>query len=95
MTAAGAHYPLAERREPAVMKYDDRACKDHDARIFYPEDYNTPRARNRAREQAIAICNSCRHRIECLEDALENHEPWGIWGGLTHNDRKRLQRGAA
>jgi WhiB family transcriptional regulator, redox-sensing transcriptional regulator len=32
-------------------------------------------------EQAKALCQGCRARINCLEGALERREPWGVWGG--------------
>jgi WhiB family redox-sensing transcriptional regulator len=92
MTAVGAHYPLTERREPAVMKYDDRVCNGiPNPSVFYPEDYTTPRARKRARDQALAICARCKYTQECLEDALANRAQWGIWGGATKADRDRLK----
>jgi WhiB family transcriptional regulator, redox-sensing transcriptional regulator len=42
--------------------------------------------------QAKAICRACEVRAECLEYALEHHEHWGIWGGLSGPQRRRLQR---
>ncbi|GHC76337.1 hypothetical protein GCM10007079_12570 [Nocardiopsis terrae] len=32
-------------------------------------------------EQAKAICGACPIREQCLADALERREPWGVWGG--------------
>ncbi|MBQ1084567.1 MULTISPECIES: WhiB family transcriptional regulator [Nocardiopsis] len=32
-------------------------------------------------EAAKAICGSCPIREQCLADALERREPWGVWGG--------------
>ncbi|GAA4683050.1 WhiB family transcriptional regulator [Gordonia humi] len=32
-------------------------------------------------EQAKALCQECPLRVQCLEVALENAEPWGVWGG--------------
>ena len=40
---------------------------------------------------AKAICNRCVSRDECLEVALENWEPFGIWGGLTAKERSTIQ----
>ena len=31
--------------------------------------------------RAKAICSNCAVRAECLDEALERHEPWGVWGG--------------
>lgn len=32
-------------------------------------------------EAAKAICRDCPVREQCLADALERSEPWGVWGG--------------
>lgn len=32
-------------------------------------------------EEAKAICGACPIREQCLADALERREPWGVWGG--------------
>ncbi|GAB3703600.1 WhiB family transcriptional regulator [Nocardiopsis oceani] len=32
-------------------------------------------------EQAKAICGACPIKEQCLADALERREPWGVWGG--------------
>lgn len=37
-------------------------------------------------QQAKMICAGCKCRQECLEYSLK-HEPWGIWGGLSEQDR--------
>ena len=31
--------------------------------------------------RAKAICAKCALREQCLADALEREEPWGVWGG--------------
>lgn len=31
--------------------------------------------------RAKAMCALCPLRLECLADALEREEPWGVWGG--------------
>jgi WhiB family transcriptional regulator, redox-sensing transcriptional regulator len=32
-------------------------------------------------ERAKALCEDCPLRLECLTEALEREEPWGVWGG--------------
>lgn len=32
-------------------------------------------------EEAKALCQGCRARINCLQGALERREHWGVWGG--------------
>ncbi|MEO8814176.1 MAG: WhiB family transcriptional regulator [Mycobacterium sp.] len=32
-------------------------------------------------ERAKALCAGCPIRRECLAEALDRAEPWGVWGG--------------
>lgn len=32
-------------------------------------------------ERAKALCTDCPIRRQCLTEALERQEPWGVWGG--------------
>jgi WhiB family redox-sensing transcriptional regulator len=65
----------------------DAACASTDPKLFYPEkgDAATERA-------ARAVCSGCPVRDECLTYALDHREVFGIWGGKSTNERRRLQR---
>lgn len=41
-------------------------------------------------EEARLICGHCDVRGECLEFAIENEEEFGVWGGLTTGERRKL-----
>jgi WhiB family redox-sensing transcriptional regulator len=43
-------------------------------------------------EDAVEICSWCPVRIECLKTALTDKIEFGIWGGLTPEQRKRLDK---
>ena len=47
-----------------------------------------------AQTEAKRICTTCEVRAECLEYALEHDERFGIWGGLSERERRRLKRRA-
>jgi WhiB family redox-sensing transcriptional regulator len=67
----------------------DRAlCAEVDGEIFYPEKGGSTR-------EAKKVCRSCEVQAECLEYALEHDERFGIWGGLSERERRRLKREAA
>lgn len=69
--------------------WQDRAgCFGVDPDIFFPvsEDEAGP---------ALAFCRACAIREECLAWALKNGERYGVWGGLTEQQRRRLQRQVA
>lgn len=42
--------------------------------------------------EALRICAACPVRTACRQDALDRSEPWGIWGGLTAGQRRRIFR---
>jgi WhiB family transcriptional regulator, redox-sensing transcriptional regulator len=55
---------------------------------FFPEKGGSTR-------EAKRICSRCPVRAECLDYALENEERFGIWGGLSERERRRLKRQAS
>jgi WhiB family transcriptional regulator, redox-sensing transcriptional regulator len=38
------------------------------------------------------VCAACVVRDDCLEDALANGEKFGIWGGMSERQRRRVRR---
>lgn len=68
-------------------EWQDRAlCAQTDPEAFFPEKGGSTR-------EAKKICQRCPVRNECLEYALANDERFGIWGGLSERERRRLKRG--
>lgn len=43
-------------------------------------------------QYAKSICATCPIKATCLETALENNERFGVWGGLTEDERYALRR---
>jgi WhiB family transcriptional regulator, redox-sensing transcriptional regulator len=69
------------------------ACRGEDAEMFFAPNYFERKEEKEGREvQAKTICARCPVRDECLEYALRNREPHGIWGGLNESERKSLIR---
>src|SRR5215475_6939506 len=66
---------------------DGALCAQTDPEAFFPEKGGSTR-------EAKKVCRSCEVRAECLEYALEHDERFGIWGGLSERERRRLKRGA-
>lgn len=60
-------------------------CGDTDPEIFFPEQGGSA-------EWARIICGRCAVEAECLEWALARDERFGIWGGKTEHERRRLKR---
>ncbi len=60
-------------------------CLGVDPDLFFPE-------RGASTREAKAVCRACVVRADCLEYALVNGEKFGIWGGLSERERRRLRR---
>ena len=54
---------------------------------FFPEKGGSTR-------EAKKVCVGCEVRSECLEYALANDERFGIWGGLSERERRKLKKRA-
>jgi WhiB family transcriptional regulator, redox-sensing transcriptional regulator len=68
----------------------DGACQTADPTLFFhPEGERGPARHNRA-QAALAVCARCPVIEQCRRHALTVREPYGIWGGLTSNDREAL-----
>ncbi len=59
------------------------ACRGYPAKTFYPETAEAVAVTKR-------ICAGCKVRELCLELALRNSEPYGVWGGLSEDDREEI-----
>ncbi len=46
-------------------------------------------------KEAQQVCAKCPVQEECLQTALANHEPYGIWGSSSPRDRARMRRRVA
>ena len=60
-------------------------CMGVDPDLFFPE-------RGASTREAKAVCRGCEVRGECLEYALAHGEKFGIWGGLSERERRRVRR---
>jgi WhiB family redox-sensing transcriptional regulator len=66
----------------------DSLCAQTDPEAFFPEKGGSTR-------DAKKICGSCEVRSECLDYALANDERFGIWGGLSERERRKLRKRAS
>lgn len=70
------------------LGWQERAlCAQTDPESFFPEKGGSTR-------EAKKVCLACEVRSECLEYALANDERFGIWGGLSERERRRLKKAA-
>lgn len=78
---------LEDQRDPSEEDWYERAvCAQTDPDAFFPEKGGSTR-------EAKRICLGCPVKKQCLQWALDNDERFGIWGGLSERERRRLKRG--
>jgi WhiB family redox-sensing transcriptional regulator len=67
----------------------DGLCRQVDGDLFYPDGmggsvhFQTVKARK--------VCGNCPVRSECLDYALATGERFGVWGGLSEDERRALK----
>lgn len=74
----GSNWPVND--EPWVA---DAVCAQTDPELFFPEKGYTPHA-------AKKICMGCVARLDCLDYALRTYQRYGVWGGTTERERRKL-----
>ena len=78
---------LLEPGEGELLWQERALCAQTDPEAFFPEKGGSTR-------EAKKVCLTCDVRAECLEYALANDERFGIWGGLSERERRKLKKRA-
>lgn len=74
--------------DDAELSWQERSlCAQTDPEAFFPEKGGSTR-------EAKKVCVGCEVRSECLEYALAHDERFGIWGGLSERERRKLKKRA-
>jgi WhiB family redox-sensing transcriptional regulator len=60
-------------------------CRGADPDLFFPE-------RGASTRTAKSICRQCSVQGACLEFAIVSSEKFGIWGGMSERERRRIRR---
>src|SRR5438270_8347507 len=84
---AGAFAPVPDTPHPVAGDESwrlDALCAETDPEAFFPEKGGSTR-------EAKRVCGGCPVRLQCLEFALDSDERFGIWGGLSERERRRLR----
>lgn len=64
---------------------DGALCRQTDPEVFFPE-------RGGSTREAKRVCRECPVIVKCLADALERGERYGVWGGRSERERRKLQK---
>jgi WhiB family transcriptional regulator, redox-sensing transcriptional regulator len=84
----GAAGPVLGADEEDLGWQDYALCRETDPEAFFPEKGGSTR-------EAKKVCRRCFVRAECLGYALDHDERFGVWGGLSERERRRLKREVA
>ena len=60
------------------------ACRGLDTELFFP-------GRGESAPEATAACAACVVQAECRNYAVESRQLFGIWGGTSERQRRRLR----
>jgi WhiB family redox-sensing transcriptional regulator len=74
----------------AMPRLRQAACEGRDTELFFPEGEGP----DALMQVALAkwICARCPVRRPCLEFAFSTGQRYGIWGGMTAQERRDLRR---
>jgi WhiB family redox-sensing transcriptional regulator len=68
----------------STQEWQERAaCRTIPVELFFP-------ALEHEADDAKAVCTDCTVKEPCLESAIEAGERFGVWGGLTPQERRSL-----
>lgn len=81
--------PLVRWERTGNLRWFARAaCRNHPTDLWFANNGRKPYMKSN--REAVAICDTCPVRADCLEYALELPTPWhGIFGG--HNPAERIE----
>ena len=84
------------RADPSSRSWQTSAlCRRGDPEVFFHPDLERGAARRQRDAAALAICAECPVLRACRQEALSRREVYGVWGGLTEDQREELWRAPA
>lgn len=67
-------------------------CSDEDPDLFFPASEDIKTLADKAKvNDAKAVCDQCPVKTRCLQEALDKNVGFGVWGGTTSMERRRLK----
>ncbi len=83
--------PLAQVPVDATWEWQEHgACRQVDTTLFFHPQNERGLSRVRRDRAAKSVCSRCEVRLECADYAIRAREPYGVWGGLTEDERERI-----
>lgn len=89
-------FPSLYSDQHADMSWTARAlCGQEDPEEFFARPGDRGEAALIRIEHAKSVCSMCEVRPDCLQEAFENNEIFGVWGGVNFEnpyERNRAYR---
>lgn len=70
---------------PDPLWHEQAGCRHESVEMFFSEEAADVRA-------ALRVCRACPVREPCYQQAMANREYFGVWGGTTERERRRVFR---
>jgi WhiB family redox-sensing transcriptional regulator len=71
------------------------ACRGLGSEVFFHPDNERGQARSGRDDAAKSVCVTCPVIEQCRAHALAVREPYGVWGGLSEDEREAIINGSA
>jgi len=68
------------------------SCQSADPTLFFHPQNERGSARHRREQSAKAVCARCPVQWECADYAIRAREPYGVWGGMSEDEREAIFR---
>lgn len=68
------------------------SCRSMSSDLFFHPERERGPARAVREARAKNVCRGCPVLAQCRDHALAVHEPYGVWGGMTEEERKQRIR---
>lgn len=86
--------PRAQVPSDATWFWQEHAaCQGADQQLFFHPQHERGTLRRQRDRAAKMICARCSVRPDCADYAVRAQEPYGVWGGLTEEDRAMIIEG--
>ncbi len=74
-------------------EFKEALCAQIGTEVFYLEDRDEVKEHAKQADYTMAkkVCQICTHLVECSEWGI-NKEKFGLWGGLTPQERRFIRR---
>lgn len=77
----------------SVWEWQERGkCREAKNELFFVDDNERGEAKRRKVELAKRVCRACPVIAACEQHAMTLPEPYGTWGGMSEDDRRKILR---